>query len=55
MPMDSTMDEFWNVVAIPDPAPRRSAGRLFMMAARFGEANRPMPIPFSSKMSANCQ
>ena len=26
-----------------------------MMAARFGEVNSPMPIPFSSKMSANCQ
>ena len=26
-----------------------------MMPARFGEANRPIPMPFSSKITANCQ
>jgi len=55
MPMDRTMAEFWNVALMPAPTPRRSGGRLFMIPARLGEANRPMPMPFSSRMSANCQ
>ena len=55
MPMDRTMAEFWNVALMPAPTPRWSGGRLFMMPARLGEANRPMPMPFSSRISANCQ
>ena len=55
MPMDSTMAEFWNVALIPAPTPRLSRGRLFMIPARFGEANSPMPSPLSSRISANCQ
>ena len=55
MPMDRTMAEFWNVALMPAPTPRRSGGRLFMIPARLGEANRPMPMPFSSRISANCQ
>jgi hypothetical protein len=55
MPMDKTVAEFWNVEAMPAPTPRRSGGRLFMIPARLGEANRPIPIPFSSRMTANCQ
>ena len=55
MPMDRTMAEFWNVALMPAPTPRRSGGRLFMMPARLGEANRPMPMPFISRISANCQ
>ena len=54
-PMDSTMAEFWNVALMPAPTPRRSGGRLFMIPARLGEANRPMPMPLSSRMAANCQ
>ena len=34
IPIESTWAEFWNVVVIPDPAPRWSAGRLFITAAR---------------------
>ena len=55
MPMDRTMAEFWNVALMPAPTPRRSGGRLFMIPARLGEANRPMPMPFISRISANCQ
>ena len=55
IPMDSTMAEFWNVALIPAPTPRCSGGRLFMMPARFGDANRPMPMPLSSRMPANSQ
>jgi hypothetical protein len=55
IPMDSTVPEFWNVYAMPDPAPRWPGGRLFMMPARFGEVNSPMPIPFSNMTRANCQ
>ena len=55
MPIDSTMAEFWNVALMPAPTPRRSGGRLFMIPARFGEANSPMPMPLSNRMTANCQ
>ena len=54
-PIESTMAEFWNVALMPAPTPRRSGGRLFMIPARLGEANRPMPMPLSSRMAANCQ
>jgi hypothetical protein len=54
-PIDSTIAEFWNVALIPAPTPRWSGGRLFMIPARLGEANRPMPIPCISRISANCQ
>src|ERR1700728_4206740 len=53
MPIDSTMAEFWNVADMPAPTPRRLAGSEFMMPARFGEANRPMPAPFRNRISAN--
>ena len=55
IPMDSTMAEFWNVALMPPPTPRCSGGRLFMIPARFGEANSPIPIPLSKRMPANCQ
>ena len=55
MPIDSTMAEFWNVALIPAPTPRCSGGRLFMIPARFGDANRPIPMPLSSRISANSQ
>src|ERR1700760_2709949 len=53
MPIDSTMDEFWNVADMPAPTPRRLAGSEFMMPALFGEANRPMPTPLRNRMAAN--
>ena len=38
---------------MPAPAPRCEGGRLFITPALFGEENRPMPIPFSRRISAN--
>ena len=55
MPIDSTIAAFWNVAFMPAPAPRESAGRLFMISARFGEVNRPMPMPLTSSSAANAQ
>src|SRR5262249_35584791 len=55
IPMDKTVPEFWKVVLMPAPAPWRCGGRLFMIAARFGEANSPMPAPLSRRTRANCQ
>ena len=55
IPIESTIAAFWNVVLIPAPTPRRLGGRLFMMLARFGDANRPIPIPLSSNTKANSQ
>ena len=51
--MFGTSAEFWNVVAMPAPAPRRLGGRLFMIPAWFGEAKRPMPRPTSSRSAPN--
>ena len=45
--MDRTCAEFWNVDIIPDPAPRSSAGRLFMTAARLANMKRPLLNPIS--------
>ncbi len=42
-----------NVASMPAPAPRWDGGRLFITPALFGEVKRPMPIPFSSRISAN--
>src|SRR5262249_18589089 len=47
IPIERTAAAFWNVALMPAPAPRWSAGRLFMIAARFGEENRPMARPVS--------
>ncbi len=44
-PMDRIWAEFWKVVFMPEPAPRCSGGRLFMTAARLGEAKAPAPSP----------
>ena len=38
IPIEITWAEFWKVWFMPPPAPRASAGRLFITAARFGEA-----------------
>ena len=55
MPIDSTVAEFWNVAAIPAPAPRCRAGSAFMIPARLGEPNMPMPTPFSTRIAENAQ
>ena len=53
IPIESTWAEFWNVWFMAPPAPRSCAGRLFITAARFGEANSPIAIPIRSTMAAN--
>src|ERR1700722_14819697 len=55
MPMDSDMPEFWKVDRMPDAAPRGGGGAEDMVAAVFGEANRPEPIPLPKISSANAQ
>ena len=55
MPMDSTDAEFMKVAIMPPAAPRWLAGTEFMISARFGAANRPVPKPLSATMSANSQ
>src|ERR1700722_15695668 len=55
MPMDSDMPEFWKVDRMPHAGPRARAGPEDMIAAVFGEANRPEPIPLPKISSANTQ
>ncbi len=45
MPIDSTIEEFWNVAAIPEPAPLWLGGRLFMIPAWLGEEKSPDARP----------
>ena len=53
IPIDRTCAEFWKVWFMPPPAPRCCGGRLFITAARFGEANRPIETPFRNRIAAN--
>ena len=53
MPTDSTCAEFWKVWFMPPPAPRSWAGRLFITAARLGEAKRPIEAPIANSTAAN--
>ncbi len=53
IPIESTWAEFWKVWFIPPPAPRSPGGRLFITAARLGEANIPIEMPTSASTSAN--
>ena len=39
IPIEKTWAEFWKVVFMPDPAPRCSAGRLFITPVRLGDPN----------------
>ena len=55
IPIDSTWAEFWNVVFIPEPAPRCSRGRLFITAARLGDPNDAITSPVKNSRSANSQ
>src|SRR5450631_1397038 len=50
-PIERTCAEFWNVWFIAPPAPRSEGGRLFMTAARLGDANRPIEAPMSARIS----
>ena len=51
IPIDRTCAEFWNVWFIAPPTPRSPFGRLFITAARLGEANRPIDAPMSSRIA----
>ena len=51
IPIESTWAEFWKVWFIPPPAPRSAGGRLFITAARLGEANIPIEIPLKNRIS----
>ena len=53
IPIERTCAEFWKVLFIPPPAPRSLRGRLFITAARLGEANIPIEIPISARIAAN--
>ena len=52
IPIESTWAEFWKVWFMPPPAPRSPAGRRFITPARLGEANMPIEIPVSLRISA---
>ena len=52
-PIESTMPAFMPVARIPDAAPRSAAGTAFMIAAEFGAAIRPIPMPLNASSSAN--
>jgi hypothetical protein len=52
-PIDRTVPALKNVIDIPAPAPRWSEGRLFMIAAWFGEKKRPIPAANSRISRAN--
>ena len=54
-PDGQDLAEFWNVVFMPDPAPRCSGGRLLMTPARFGEPNEDMHRPVTKSSRANTQ
>ena len=53
-PIDSTIAGVLEGGVMPAPRPV-AAGRLFIIAARLGEANRPSPTPFSSSRTPNTQ
>ena len=52
-PIESTMPAFIPVARTPDAAPRWSGGTEFMMAAEFGAAISPEPIPLTASRAAN--
>ena len=54
-PMEIAVPEFWNVARIPEATPRSLAGTLPMIEEELGEANIPLPIPFSAISAANIQ
>ena len=52
IPMERTCPEFMNVVFMPAPTPRCSAGRLFITPARLGEPKHAMASPVKNKRMA---
>lgn len=54
-PMEMAVPEFWNVERMPDAEPRSPDGTEPMMEEEFGEANIPLPMPFTAVHSANSQ
>ena len=55
IPIERTWAEFWNVVFIPEPAPRCCAGRLFITPARLGEPKAAMVRPVKKSSTAKTQ
>ena len=49
MPMLNGLPAFWKVARIPEPTPRYSLGRAFMIAAVLGEANTPNAAPIKKE------
>ena len=47
------MPAFMPVARMPEAAPRCEAGTAFMIAAEFGAAIRPIPMPLSASSAAN--
>jgi hypothetical protein len=52
IPMLMTNPEFIRVDIMPDATPRSSGGTEFMIAAEFGEANMPFPMPMTKSATA---
>ena len=52
MPIERTVAPFWKVEVMPAAAPRWRGGTEFMIAARFGEENRPIESPLTARMIA---
>ena len=52
-PIESTLALFWNVLSIPAPAPRWSAGSEFMTLEVLGAKNMPIDSPMRSSRTAN--
>ena len=48
-PIESTCALFWNVLSMPAPAPRWSAGSEFMTLAMFGAKNSPRDRPIEQQ------
>ncbi len=53
IPTDSTWALFWTVWFMAPPAPRSRGGRLFITAARLGDANIPIEKPTANSTSAS--
>ena len=55
IPIETTWAEFWNVVFIPDPAPRCAGGRLFITPVRLGDPKAAMDSPEKKSRMAKTQ
>jgi hypothetical protein len=51
IPIDRTCAEFWKVWFIAPPTPRSPFGRLFITAARLGDANMPIAAPMRNRIA----